>query len=248
MKRALKIVVVVSGVLIMCGCGPRKSAVRRGGETLGTGSAGPFVPSSYIARPTLSAGSQYPNLLSPESYTIWFTDEVAEVKVELEKAEGKAPADSEELLRIAKQLNGKYLILECHVVSAFPDSSIAYDITSFRHAEAFLMDDAGNKCEPLQVIIGSLERGNKGALREFRRVNLLVFPKNDLITGEPIINSHLRNISLAISGYKTTYFFSWKDTTRTAQPQRLEQDTRSIGAVSLGMLESALRFLVEDFK
>jgi hypothetical protein len=171
---------------------------------------------------------------------------VAELKLESGTTEGGMSKDAEELLTIAKTLNEKYLILECHVVSAFRDSSIAYDITSFRQADVFLLDGVGNKYEPLQMIIGTLERGQKGALMVFRRVNLLVFAKQDLLTGEPVISSRSGEVNLVISGYNTTYFFSWADVSRATQQARTKPDVESVRAMNLGSLESALRFLVEN--
>ncbi len=252
MRAFFRTIMVVSVVVVLCGCGPRRSAVRAtpGPERAVTGESSSelFTPSSYIARPTLGLGSKYRDLLSPNSYVIWFTDEVAELKLESGTTEGGMSKNAEELLTIAKTLNEKYLILECHVVSAFRDSSIAYDITGFRQADVFLLDGVGNKYEPLQVIIGTLERGQKGALMVFRRVNLLVFAKQDLLTGEPVISSRSGEVNLVISGYDTTYFFSWADVSRATQQTRTKRDVESVRAMNLGSLESALRFLVENLQ
>ena len=243
-----KATLIVCVVLALCGCGAGRTSVR-GTQAAETDSpAGPFTPASYVARPTLGIGSKYANLLSPDTYVIWFSDEVAELKAELEAAEGATSEGSEELLRIAKTLNEKYLILECHIVSAFPDSSIAYDVTSFRHADVFLLDDAGTKYEPLQMIIGTLERGNKDALMQFSRVNLVVFPKHDLFTGEPVIDSRMQGISLVISGYKTTYFFSWDNLSTGPRLSKTGRHLQALGATGLREFESAFRFLVENFK
>jgi hypothetical protein len=252
MRTFIKTIAIAGVVMVLCGCLPRKTAVRDpefpGRPARGEASSELFTPSSYIARPTLGLGSKYRDLLSADSYVIWFTDEVADLKVETATAEGGMSEDSEELLTIAKSLNEKYIILELHVVSAFSDSSIGYDVTSFRHADVFLLDGAGNKYEPLQVIVGPLEKGQKGALMVFRRVNLLVFPKHDLLTGRPVITSSAGEVSLVLSGYSTTYFFSWGDVTNVTRQTRPERSVESLRAMNLKSLESALRFLVENLR
>jgi len=209
-------------------------------------SAGPFAPAELIARPTLGPGSRYSDLLSPESYAIWLTDEVAQIKLELETGDGTTPAKMEELANIAKQLNEKFLMFECHVVSAFPDASIAYDVTSFRHADVFLVDEGGSKYAPLQVIIGSLERGSHGALKKFRRVNLVVFAKHDLFTGEPVVDSRTPAFSLVISGYKTDYLFSWSNAGDSPREAVSEEELQALRARSLQSIEPMLRFLAEN--
>jgi len=251
MRIFFRSIIVTSLVVVLCGCLPRSSVVRDTQVVRGSRKEEPaqlFTPSSYIARPTVGLGSKYRDLLSPDSYVIWFTDEVAELKVEVAEDEGGISQDSEELLTIAKTLNEKYVILEFHVVSAFADSSIAYDITSFRHADVFLLDGAGNKYEPLQVIVGALERSQKGALMVFRRVNLLVFPKHDLLTGEPVITSSAGEVSLVLSGNNTTYFFSWGDVAGPVRQPGAERSVESVRAMSLEGLESALRWLVENLQ
>ena len=252
MKILYKTSLVISAVLVFQGCGASRSTTRREPSREAMATTGAltevFTPSSYIARPTLGVGSRYQNLLSPNSYVIWVTDEVAQLKLESETAEGTVSGESEEVLKIAQALNERYLIMECHIESAFQDSSIAYDITSFRQAEVFLLDDAGNRCEPLQVIVGALERGRKDALPIFTRVNILVFPKHDLLTGELLISPRTREFSLVIAGYNTTYFFSWNDLSRPARAAQIEREAQAIRAVGLGKLESALRFLVENLK
>ena len=246
MNIRFNVAITVCAALAVYGCGAQRSALRTG-ITATSSSAGFFTPARYVARPTPGLGSRYGNLLSPDTYVIWFTDEVAEVKLESEMAEGATPGNLEELLNMAKKLNEKYLIFECHIVSAFPDASIAYDITSFRHADVFLLDDSGTKYEPLQLIIGSLERENKEALMEFRRVNLVVFPKYDLFTGKPVIDSETPELSLVISGYKTDYFFSWSNVNTTPRRPSSERHLEALRATSLRSIESVLRFLVENF-
>ena len=252
MRTFIKAITIAGVVMVLCGCLPRRTAVRDpefpGRPVAEEGSTELFTPSSYIARPTVGLGSKYRDLLSPDSYCIWFTDEVAELKQESATEEGGMSEDSEELLTIARTLNEKYIILEFHVVSAFSDSSIAYDITGFRHAEVFLLDGAGNKYEPLQVIVGTLEKGQKGALMVFRRVNLLVFPKHDLLTGQPVITSSAGEASLVLTGYSTTYFFSWGDVNNAVPPVKTKRSLESVRTMTLERLESALRFLSENLQ
>jgi len=247
-----KVALTVCAALAICGCvagGTRVRGTQDDGFAVETElPTGPFTPASYVARPALGIGSKYADLLSPDTYVIWFSDEVAELKAELGETEGAPAEHSEELLRIAKSLNEKYLILECHIVSAFADSSVAYDITSFRHVDVFLLDDSGGKFEPLQMIIGSLQEANKGALKQFSRVNLVVFPKYDPLTGESLIDSRITDVSLVISAQKTTYFFSWRNLSPEPQQPGGIQQAETVGAMGLWDFEPALRWLDENFK
>jgi hypothetical protein len=240
------LVISVCVMLALCGCGARRSAVKGAEVGVDRSSAGPFTPAQFVAKPTLGPGSRYSDLLSPDSYAIWLTDEVVNIKLESETANGATSEKMEELANMARQLNEKFLIFECHVVSAFPDASIAYDVTGFRHADVFLVDEGGSKYAPLQVIIGSLERGAHGALKEFRRVNLVVFPRRDLFTGEPVVDSRTPRFSLVIRGYKTDCLFSWSNIGDARREAVSEEELRALCARSLQSTEPVLRFLAEN--
>jgi len=240
------LVISICVMLAFCGCGARRSA-RRGTEVAVDGSpAGPFTPAQFVAHPTLGPGSRYNDLLSPDSYAIWLTDEVAEIKLESEIADGATQAKMEELANIAKQLNEKFLIFEVHVVSAFPDASIAYDVTSFRHAGVCLVDEGGSKYAPLQVVIGPLEREARGALKKFRRINLVVFPRHDLFIGEPVVDSRTPGFSLVISAYKTDCLFSWRNIGDAPRETVSDEELQAIRTRSLESVEPVLRFLAEN--
>ena len=131
MKNFFEKILVTGAILALCGCAGGRGSVepsiaakdtrqRREPDAL-------FVPSSYVARPRAETGSQYPSLLSPHSYAIWFTDEVAQAKLDAEIVEEDASGSQSQMLGLAQTLNSKYLIVECYVVSAFEDASIAYD-------------------------------------------------------------------------------------------------------------------------
>ena len=97
MKTLIKAITIAGVVVVLCGCLPRKKAVRDpefpGRLAAEEGSSELFTPSSYIARPTVGLGSKYRDLLSPDSYCIWFTDEVAALKQESATEEGGMSAN-----------------------------------------------------------------------------------------------------------------------------------------------------------
>jgi hypothetical protein len=237
------------GICLMaafCGCGARRSAARGAEVAADRSSAGPFISAQFVAQPTLGPGSRYSDLLSPDSYAIWLTDEVAKIKLESESADDATPAKMNELVSITEQLNEKFLIFEVHVVSAFPDASIAYDVTGFRHVDVSLAGEGGSTYAPLQVIIGPLEREEQGALKKFRRVNLVIFPRCDLFTGQPLFDSRTAAFSLVISGYKTAYLFSWANIGDAPREAVSDEELQAIRARSLQRIEPVLRFLAEN--
>jgi hypothetical protein len=79
-------------------------------------------------------------------------------------------------------------------------------------------------------------------------VNLVVFPKYDLLTGDLVIDSRARDVSLVISGYKTTYFFSWGSLSPAPQRPGGLQPVEMVGGMGLQPFEPALRWLAENFK
>ena len=240
------LVISMCAMLALCGCGARKYAARGTGVAAQSPSEGVFAPAQLVAWPAVGPGSRYNDLLSPDSYAIWFTDEVARIKAESGIADGATEAKVGELVSIAKQLNEKYLIFECNIVSAFPDASVAYDITAFRHADILLLNGGGTKCAPLQVIIGSLEREADEALKKFRRVNFAIFPRHDLLTGEPVVGSQTPGFSLIVSAYKTDYLFSWSTAGSSPRQAVSDEEMQALRATSLQSIESVLRFLVEN--
>lgn len=198
-----------------------------------------FAPATYYSRVLADAGS-YPTLFAPDTFAIWVTDEV----VELKKQEALNTGESIDLFteRDAKEIGDYFYVFECHVESVFADSSIAYDVVGFRNVNAYLLLPNGTKVPPLQRIIdGSAEEEQRGALRLFRRANILVFPKSDLFTGEPTIPPASGSARLVLESHGSSFFFQW-----AAKPVPEEEPASDVPPVSETQKRSALRVRFDE--
>jgi len=232
-------------VLLALGCSRMRPAPSEPEETPARFEEGfrLFEPLNSVAHPRPLPGSKYQNLVSSDSYIIWVTDKVAEAKLE---TDSESAEEEDNLLgrRIedAKRLNRHFLVFECHITSAFSDASIAYDISSFRGAEVLLMDDAGNVIEPLQIVVGPVERSREKALRMFSRTNLLVFPLFDGLTGEQVVSPQSRKVTIVVSSYDTDLVFEW------IAPEEQQGDARSLGEDISGFVQMSFSQLYDGLR
>lgn len=203
MKTAMKCVGAALALTVLVSCQTTKTKSKAG-----TSGMAEFQPGAYLV-PIRHETGKYANLFSPESFALWVGPEVMQFKEEMAKKSGatidpKMDADARE---IAKD----FLVLECHIESAFSDSSIAYDVVGFRGLDdVYLSLPDGQKIYPEQTIIGArLDQESKGTLKVFRRTNLLVFPRRDLWTGGPTLNSRAASVRLVLDGYSSRFYFEW---------------------------------------
>lgn len=151
----------------------------------------------------------YPNLYSPESYAIWVTSDVARLKRERDAANDimvEAPIDE-----AAAEINARFIVMECHIESVFPDASIAYDAVGFRGVEVYLQTPSGQRIDPVQTIVGGVQEEQREALRLYRRTNLVVFPKTDVWGGERLIDPAVGKLTLVLQGQGTAFYFDWEN-------------------------------------
>lgn len=173
-----------------------------------TGVALEFRPATRYSR--IHAGSgRYPNLISPESFAVWVGPEIVALKRQ------KAEEDGEEidayLDAAAKHVGENYFVFECHIESVFPDASIAYDVVGLRAMDLYLLTPDGSRVSPIQRILGShADEEQRMALKLFRRTNILVFPKHDILIGRPTVDHEATAVRLVVEGFNSDFYFEWR--------------------------------------
>lgn len=179
-----------------------------------------FVPTTFIS--TIHRGeTRYANLYSPDSFALWVSSEVADLKREKSMSEG-IELDPD-LDRAARYITDQYLIFECHLKSAFPDASIAYDVVGLRNVVLYLETPDGRKIRPIQRIMDAhSEQDNEGALQVFERSNIVVFEKADIITGSPAIEGDATGVRLVAEGFNSFFYFEWIAMPPEPQPELTE--------------------------
>lgn len=203
-----------------------------------------FKPAAYYSRILADTGN-YPTLFSPDSFAIWVTDDV----IELKKQQALSAGESIDIYtdRAAAQIGENFYVFECHTESVFADSSIAYDVVGLRNVDAYLLLPDDTKVAPLQRLVGNhADEEQRGALKLFRRTNILVFPKTDLFSGAPTIPPAAGSVRLVLEGHGSTFFFQWP-----AQPIPEEDlppvpEAEKRGALKVGFdeLMSKIRALI----
>lgn len=166
-----------------------------------------FRPATHYSRIHTGSG-RYPNLVSAASFALWVSPEVAALKrKEAVEAGEKIDASLDEA---AKHVGENYFVFECHIESVFPDASIAYDVVGLRNMDLYLLTPDGLKVKPIQRILGShADEEERMALKLFRRTNILVFPKQDILIGQPTISHEAPAVRLVMEGFNSDFYFEW---------------------------------------
>lgn len=168
-----------------------------------------FQPVTYVSLLHHGKG-RYPDLYTPDSFAVWVDPEVAALKMRRDETEGNRP--DERLKADAAAINGDFIVLECHVRSAFADMSIAYDLVGFRGVDVYLEVGDGPPIRPVQTIIGTPVREQaRGALKEFGRTNLVIFPRVNVWQGTPLVPSGSRSARLVLEGHESAFYFEWPE-------------------------------------
>ena len=175
-----------------------------------------FVPTTFLS--TIHKGeTRYANLYAPDSFALWVSPEVADLKREQSVAEGMEL--DPDLDHAARYITDRYLVFECHLRSAFPDASIAYDVVGLRNIALYLETPEGHRIHPIQRIMDAhLEQDNEGALQVFERSNIVVFEKTDIITGAPAIDGEAARVRLVAEGFNSSFYFEWIATPPEPEP------------------------------
>ena len=194
-----------------------------------------FLPATFVTGIRHEKGS-YPNLFAPESYAVWLGADVAELR-RAKAAEQGETIDPKFETAVAR-ISENYLVIECHLASAFADMSIAYDAVGLRGMSTNLLTRDGRKIAPIQVILGSNAREeHQEALRKFSRTCFVVFQKQDLWQKGPTIARESPSVRLAIEGYGSVFTFEWASCLPPKQPWIPNQD-EYVRAIKTGFKES----------
>jgi hypothetical protein len=88
--------------------------------------------------------------------------------------------------------------------------SVAYDAVGFRNVELTLMTPDGRRLRPVQTVLDTqLVEEQVGALKRFRRTNLVIFPRHDLWVGTPTVDPSYPAVRLALEGHSSKFYFEW---------------------------------------
>lgn len=168
---------------------------------------GDFVP-AHTAAPVSMESGRYPNLFAPSSYAVWVTNGVAEAKLQREQAGGAEISPM--LAADAATINANFYVIEVNLESAFPDSSIAYDVVGMRAIDAYLTLPDGTQVFPAQRVMATTAAETQdGALHRYGRTNLIVFPKVDVLSGAPTIPGGTQGLRLTLDGFNSIFHFEW---------------------------------------
>lgn len=209
-----------------------------------------FEPATFQS-PVHHLEGEYPDLISPESFAVLVAAEVADVK-RAEEEEAGAVVDPF-LTSVASYVTEHYFVFECHLVSMFRDTSIAYDTVGLRGIEAYIEAADGQRIPPIQRILGSSAGEEQvEALRKFSRTNILVFPKTDTALGRPTLAPGQTELRLVLEGASSSFYFAWPAAPDAAQPGeggKLSTAKEAAKMIKTGFSEifSKLRVLSENF-
>jgi hypothetical protein len=209
-----------------------------------------FEPATFQS-PIHHKEGEYPDLISPESFAVLVAPEVADVK-RAEEEESGVTVDPF-LSKAASYVTEHYFVFECHLVSMFRDTSIAYDTVGLRGIEAYIEAADGQRIAPIQRILGpSAGEEQVEALRKFSRTNILVFPKADSVLGRPTLAPGQTELRLILEGASSSFYFAWPAAPAAAgsgDDSKLPTAKEAAKMIKTGFSEifSRLRVLAENF-
>lgn len=203
-----------------------------------------FEPGDFVS-PIHHQEGQYQGLFSPSSTAIWVGPDISALKKQKDEKAGKSidPKLEEE----AETISASFIVIECALESAFSDMSIAHDVVGLRGIDVYMLMPDGKKIYSIQKVMKSpLEEEQQGALKLFRRTNLIIFPKRDFLLGNPTVGAGATSAKLVLEGYSTKNYFEWVGAAgATWQPE----EKTAARAIKVGFSEfyGMLRPLVHAF-
>jgi hypothetical protein len=228
---AFGITLAVAATLLVASC---KTTPNESPDEVAAPASAEFVPLSAVVSIEQGQG-QYPQLFSPDSFAVWVTPEVTALKRREAAKEGTVEPWLDDNARIVPS---DYIVLECHVNSAFGDQSVAYDAVALRGFDAYLevpTADGVRRVEPAQTLVDpTLDEGQQGALKAFSRTNLLIFPRVDFLRGSTTVPSDASAVKLVLDGVQSQFTFTWASA--AGQPSE-PLGEKAVQAAQLGFRE-----------
>lgn len=236
LKKSAFLLMMTIPLLTLPAC--QRSAVKTIGSTRSAPS--PSTPSEFSpALPISSIAAEqakYPDLFSPECYAVWVSPNVAEEKRHYEIEQGQNPDPW--LTEDAAGIMQNFIIIEVHTESVFGDTSIAYDVVGLRNVSAYLETPDGRRIEPIQRILGTpVEEEQRGALKAFRRTNVLVFPRRDIWSGDPVVDKPMPFLKLILESHDSRFAFQWPDVNQQTSTTTPTTPTDRLKLVKVGFTE-----------
>ena len=155
----------------------------------------PFEPASTTAYLTFDGGS-YPTLFEAGAPCRWI--------------QPGAGVEAGSMAEQAQQMAGQFHVFECHMKSAFADSSIAYDVTGLRGISIILRAPDGTEVPSARTVLDpNLTESAFGALPVYSRTVYLLFPKIPLSAVVPYEGQGYRPLQIVLRGYDSVFTYSF---------------------------------------
>ena len=165
-----------------------------------------FQPAWYVTTVQTAQG-RYSDLFGGGCRAIWIDDSIAAMKRETGPpvAMPEPGIDDD-----AKKVTESYIVIECQLETEFADMSIAYDAIRLRGIDVYFETPDGTKVRPIQMRpYGSIKEEPVQALKRFSRTTVMIFPRQDLGAGLPVIGADAPSVRLVLDGHDSKYFFEW---------------------------------------
>ncbi|MDZ4861294.1 MAG: hypothetical protein SGI88_20165 [Candidatus Hydrogenedentes bacterium] len=165
-----------------------------------------FEPAWYISTVQTAEG-RYPDLFGGGCRAIWIDSAVADLKRQADIA----PSHPEPGIDAdARAVTDAYIVIECQLESEFGDMSVAYDAVRLRGIDVYLETPEGLRVRPIQMRpFGGLEEEQVQALKRFSRTTVMIFPRQDLGAGLPVVSAQSPVVRLVLDGHDSKFFFEW---------------------------------------
>lgn len=205
-----------------------------------------FEPAWYVAAIQTAEG-RYADMFGSGSRAIWIDSAVADLK----RQNSAAPSVVEPGIDDdAKAVTAAYIVIECQLESQFGDMSVAYDLVRLRGIDVYLETPAGLRIRPIQMRpYGQLKEEPVNALKRFSRTTVLIFPRQDLGAGMPVLGGDVPVVRLVLDGHDSRYFFEWPGIPPEQTGPRMPTPDEAKYMVQLGYYElfTELRRLAHVF-
>ena len=204
-------------VMLAAGCQTRQPVEPDTDDSVRAGSPIFFHP-AVPQVPIMLESGKYPTLFGGTSRATWIEPQsnVPATGATVEGMEKDDPAmlaekvDAPGMDDQTRMMAANFNVVVCDIESTFTDMSIAYDVVGFRGIQAYLLTADGRQYPPVQRMVGTeLGEEQQGALKRYRRKNILLFPKEPITVATPLEGSRSLGVRLVLEGYGSRFYFEW---------------------------------------
>ena len=149
----------------------------------------------------------------------------------------------------AKRVTDAYIVIECQLESQFGDMSIAYEAIGCAVSTS-ISKQRGHEVRPIQMRpYGSVKEEPVQALKRFSRTTVMIFPRQDLGAGLPVIGADAASVRLVLDGHDSKYFFEWPGVPlgETGPRMPTAEEAKYIGQLGYYVLFTDIRRLAHIF-